>query len=89
VASTESGDDSIYNMSRPTTKKLFFSFLFFQEEKYIFFKLFSPRHLFKGKKLFSKTFFLLKFFARRKLICLNLSNKRYFSGSKKPPYLCY
>jgi len=34
VTSAESGDDSIYNLSRPTTKKIFFSF--FQEEKLFF-----------------------------------------------------
>jgi len=34
VASAETGDDSIYNMSRPTTK-IKLSFLFSQEEKKI------------------------------------------------------
>jgi len=33
VASAESGDDFIFNISRPTTKKYVFFFLFFQEEK--------------------------------------------------------
>jgi len=38
-----------------------------------------------GKK--KNHFFLVIFTRRKKLFCfLNLSNKRYFSGSEKPPY---
>jgi len=39
VASAESGDDSIHNMSRPKTKKIFFSFLFYEEKKFNLFFL--------------------------------------------------
>jgi len=63
VASAESGDDSIYNMSRPTTKIFVFSGSYSQREKI--------------------QFSLLVIFTRRKYF-LNLSSKKYFSGSKKP-----
>jgi len=64
VASAESGEDSIYNMSSLNEKK--FSLLFSKEEKNVLKKF--------------------CYFHKENYYFLNLSNKRYLSGIKKPPY---
>jgi len=82
VASAESGDDSIYNMSWPTTKK--FSFLLCHEEKNIQINILCLVIFTRIKKL--TQFFFLLGFSKGETYIFSLSNKRYFSGSKKRAY---
>jgi len=62
----------------PGLQRKKFSLLFSQEKE---FNSFSLCHFHKEKNKI-----LLVIYTRRKTIFLNLSNRRYFSGSKKPPW---
>jgi len=65
-------------------KNIFLLVIFTRRNRIIFKKYFSPCHVQKEKKIQKKIFFLWDVY-KQKNNCLNLSNKRYFSGTKKTP----